>query len=256
MSRVFTVSGTATGAKCLYVKHRRRAAPGARRGVADAGRGRASFYGAGDRSVQCRATLAWGKPGTWMFCFWLAADENTVATPSADRHLPRARRHDRRRRHPRSRGRASARRSRWRGRRVGAARLREDPLGRRPSVSAQLRCGPWRRIVGGGAFDGAFSIKANATEADPGTYLSACGRGRLRRQPSDGGVRQQTYAVVLPAEPAFLRSRSSIAGPASTSSHQSDATPRCACATPRRHRRPGTRVGGRTSLRATSCTRW
>lgn len=81
--RLFTVTGATTTGMYLYVKHR--AAGGAScapSAYSDPGSSWTGFYGLevnGPFSFQKAVT--WDSAGTWMFCFWLASDERTIATP-------------------------------------------------------------------------------------------------------------------------------------------------------------------------------
>ena len=200
-------AGTATGAKHLYVKHRAAGGAGcaptafSRRGNV----ARRVFYGAAvNGPFSLERTLAWGKPGTWMFCFWLAADENSVTTPSMQAvtfrepagtigaavypAVPR----------PGQRAQITVAGTTESSRRVYAKIRSADG----PPCASSYDADPGGEFVGGWSVDGAFSINANATEAEPGTYLICLWlAGDSADSLPIGGVRQQTYAVVRPPTP-------------------------------------------------------
>jgi hypothetical protein len=84
LPRVFTISGVADTGGRLFVKHRAAGGGGcAPNALTDSGEWLdASVYGApvsGPFTFQ--RVLTFKKPGTWMFCFWLAPDETTITTP-------------------------------------------------------------------------------------------------------------------------------------------------------------------------------
>ena len=265
MSRVFTVSGTATGRQAPL---RQTSRGGRRRLRADGLRRRGNvarrlvLRRGRERSVQSRADPRLGQ-ARHLDVLLLArrGREHRHDPEHAGRHLPRARRHDRGRRLPRGPAARPARPDHGGGHhRVVAARVREDPLGRRPSVREQLRRGPRRRIRRGWSVDGAFSINANTTEAEPGTYLICLWlAGDSADSLPIGGVRQQTYAVVRPPTPsvssiAIINCRTGkhlklIRAHATTSvcMRYRFSTPPAAGLSV---------VGGLRHPRATSCTRW
>ena len=213
MSRVFTVSGTATGAKRLYVKHRAAGGAGcAPTAFADAGTWPdASFYGAAvNGPFSLERTLAWGKAGTWMFCFWLAADQTPITTASVQTitfrepagtigaavypAVPR----------PGQRAQITVAGTTESSRRVYAKIRSADG----PPCASSYDVDPGGEFVEGWSVDGAFSINANATEADPGTYLICLWlAGDSADSLPIGGVRQQTYTVVRPPTPRALLDR-------------------------------------------------
>jgi hypothetical protein len=207
ISRVFTVSGTATAGTRLYVKHRLAGGTGcAPSAFADSGSWPdASFYGAAvNGSFSFQRLLAWGRPGTWMFCFWLAGDETTVTTPIMQTvtfrepagtigaavypAVPR----------PGQPAQITVAGTTESSRRVYAKIRPADGTPCATSYDADAGGG----FVGGWSVDGPFSIDANVTQAYPGAYLICLW---LAGSSDDvlpiGGVRQQTYAVVRPRQP-------------------------------------------------------
>jgi hypothetical protein len=174
--RVFTISGAASGAKHLYVKHR--AAGGAAcapSAFTDSGTwvDAAFFNVAVNGAFSIQRILTWRTPGTWMFCYWLAAGEADVTTPIAQTITVRA---------P--------------GGSIGAA-LSPNPVraGDRATITvggaseaprrvyAKIRaddgtaCGPTfdadpgGSMIDGWSVDGAFSLKAYVNNAVLGQYL-------------------------------------------------------------------------------------
>jgi hypothetical protein len=84
LPRIFTFSGTTTGTEHLYIKDRASGgAPCAPTAFSDPGTWiDSSFYGqAVTGSWNVQRVLTWRVPGSWMFCFWMAADDKTVVTP-------------------------------------------------------------------------------------------------------------------------------------------------------------------------------
>jgi len=85
IARVFTLSGTGTVGKYLFVKHRAAGGPPcAASAYTDPGTFLdASFYGVpmSGGAFSLQRTLTWRAPGTWMLCYWFAGAETTVATP-------------------------------------------------------------------------------------------------------------------------------------------------------------------------------
>jgi hypothetical protein len=82
--RNFTLSGSVTGSKLLFVKHRAAGGPPcAASAYTDPGTFLDSaFYGvpvSGPFSI--RRVLTWRMPGTWMLCYWFASAETAPATP-------------------------------------------------------------------------------------------------------------------------------------------------------------------------------
>jgi hypothetical protein len=83
--RVFTVSGTSSGSVHLYIKHRAAGgAPCAASAYTDSGTFLdGAFYGVPiSGSFTMMRALTWRRPGTWMVCFWMAAEETSIATPT------------------------------------------------------------------------------------------------------------------------------------------------------------------------------
>ena len=71
-----------------------------------------------------------------------------------------------------------------------------------PPCASSYDVDPGGEFIEGWSVDGAFSINANATEADPGTYLICLWlAGDSGDSLPIGGVRQQTYTVVRPPTP-------------------------------------------------------
>jgi hypothetical protein len=82
--RTITVSGTATGSKRLFIKHRAAGGtPCASSAFTDAGTFvDGSFYNVPvNGAFTFQKVLTWREPGTWMVCFWLASTETSVTTP-------------------------------------------------------------------------------------------------------------------------------------------------------------------------------
>lgn len=83
--RLFTVSGSAPTSERLYVKHRAAGgAPCAPSPYTDTGSAWTGFYDlpvSGSFSFQ--KVITWDAIGNWMFCFWLAPDQETISTPTA-----------------------------------------------------------------------------------------------------------------------------------------------------------------------------
>ena len=91
--RTITVSGTATGSKRLFVKHRAAGgAPCASSAFTDTGTFvDGSFYNVPvSGAFTFQKELTWREPGTWMVCFWLASTETSVTTPIAQMVAVRA----------------------------------------------------------------------------------------------------------------------------------------------------------------------
>jgi hypothetical protein len=206
--RVFTVSGTATGTgKHLYIKHRAAGATGcASSAFSDSGSWPdASWYGpAVSGAFTFQKILTVRSPGTWLYCFWLATDETAPTAPIAQTitfrepagtigaavypAVPR----------PGQRAQITVAGSTESSRRVYAKIRSADG----PPCASSYDADPGSEFVGGWSVDGAFSINASATEADPGTYLICLWlAGDSADSLPIGGVRQQTYAVVRPPPP-------------------------------------------------------
>jgi hypothetical protein len=85
IARVFSISGTASAAENLYVKHRPAGgAPCAPTAYSDPGRLSTGFYGpAVNGAFNVQRVWTWDAPGVWTFCMWLASSETTITTPIA-----------------------------------------------------------------------------------------------------------------------------------------------------------------------------
>jgi len=83
--RLFTVSGTAPTSERLYVKHRAAGgSPCAPSAYSDPGSNWTGFYDLPvSGSFAFQKVVTWDTIGNWMFCFWLAPDERSIATPTA-----------------------------------------------------------------------------------------------------------------------------------------------------------------------------
>lgn len=206
--RVFTVSGTATGTgKHLYVKHRAAGGTGcAPSAFSDTGTWPdASFYGpAVSSAFTFQKILTVRSPGTWLFCFWLAADETATTTPIAQTitfrepagtigaavypAVPR----------PGQAAQITVAGSTESARRVYAKIRPADG----PPCATSYDADPGGGFIGGWSVDGPFSISANATEAYPGSYLICLWlAGASDDSLPIGGVRQQGYVVERPPQP-------------------------------------------------------
>jgi hypothetical protein len=83
--RIFTVSGTSTGAKYLFVKHRAAGgSPCAPSAYTDPGSSWTGFYNlAVNGAFSFPKAVTWDATGSWMFCFWLASDERGIVFPTS-----------------------------------------------------------------------------------------------------------------------------------------------------------------------------
>jgi hypothetical protein len=82
--RNFTLSGSGSGGKYLFVKHRAAGGPPCASSVyTDSGTFLdAAFYGAPmNGAFSIRRVLTWRTPGTWMLCYWFATEETAIAAP-------------------------------------------------------------------------------------------------------------------------------------------------------------------------------
>jgi hypothetical protein len=202
LPRVLTVSGTATGSKYLYVKHRATGggacAPSA---FTDSGTWvDPTFYSVpvnGSFSVQ--RILTWRSPGTWMFCFWLASAETTVTTPitqaltfrpaagaigaTVSPAVPR----------PDQRALITIAGTSEAPRRVYAKVRAADGGGCASTYDAD----PGEGMTDGWSVDGAFSIKAYTTRSTPGAYLICTWLAGSSDDPLPvAGPQAQTFNVV------------------------------------------------------------
>jgi hypothetical protein len=208
LPRTFTFSGTTTGSKRLYVKHRADGgAPCAPSAYADSGTWLdSSFYGqpvSGSFSFQ--HVLTWRSPGAWMFCFWLANDETTVVAPLTQTITFRP-----------SAG------------TIGATITPATPRPGEPAqitiagsteapkrVYAKLRSAdgsacaasydtdPGGSILGGWSVDGNYSISEPYSQATPGRYMLCMWlAGSSDDTLPIGGPQQQTFTIVQPPPPA------------------------------------------------------
>ena len=211
IGRVFTVSGAATTAKRLYVKHRAAGGAGARRARSPTGNvaRRVVLRRGRNGPSQLPAALAWGSPAPGCS----ASGSPPTSTPSRPdgrrpSTLPRARRHDRRRRLPPSRGRASERGHSARGptkssRRVYAKLAR--PTARRARATTMRAPEASRRGV---ERRRRVQHDANASEVARARYMICLWlAGDSGDSSPVGGVRQQTLAVVSTAHTAGVLGR-------------------------------------------------
>ena len=181
-------------------------------------------------------------PGTWLFCFWLAADETATTTPIAQTitfrepagtigaavypAVPR----------PGQAAQITVAGSTESARRVYAKIRPADG----PPCATSYDADPGGGFIGGWSVDGPFSISANATEAYPGSYLICLWlAGASDDSLPIGGVRQQGYVVERPPQPhvtsiAILNCRT---GKHLKRVRRARRSP-CACATASRPRRP------------------
>jgi hypothetical protein len=82
--RLFTVSGSAPTSERLYVKHRADGAPCAPSAYSDAGSAWTGFYDLPvSGAFSFLKVITWDAFGNWTFCFWLAPDEESIATSTA-----------------------------------------------------------------------------------------------------------------------------------------------------------------------------
>jgi hypothetical protein len=83
--RIFTVSGTASGATRLFVKHRALGgASCAPSPYLDPGSSWTGFYNLPvSGAFSFPKAITWDAAGSWMFCFWMGSDERAIATPVA-----------------------------------------------------------------------------------------------------------------------------------------------------------------------------
>jgi hypothetical protein len=82
VSRVFTIAGTATAPKDLFVKYRAvGGAPCATTYLEDTGVRFGWSYQGVNGAFSLKHAATWGTPGSFMFCYWLAADDDVISTP-------------------------------------------------------------------------------------------------------------------------------------------------------------------------------
>jgi hypothetical protein len=175
IARVFTISGTASAGKYLYVKHRPvGGAPCAPSAYSDSGRLTTGFYGSSAAdSFAIQRVWTWDAPGNWTFCMWLASSETAITTPIAQTITFRT---------P--------------GAQVGVSLRPSVPkVGERAQVTiagateaprriwAKVRPGPGaacaptydldsgQSLIDGWDADGAFDAKRYTTQSSPGQYL-------------------------------------------------------------------------------------
>jgi hypothetical protein len=183
VGRVWAVSGNTTAAKRVYIRYRAPGgAPCAPSASSDAGdNGFTDFSGTGDQfngaavngDFTLRKTGRWLRPGTFMFCIWLADSESAVTTPIRQDVTFRAA--------------------------TGAISGSVAPVNPKPGESATVTItgaseapkrvyaeirpagGPpcaisatadsGRRLVDGTSVNGSFTLTATARESTPGEYL-------------------------------------------------------------------------------------
>jgi hypothetical protein len=176
LPRVFTISGSADISERLFVKHRATGGGGCGpSALTDSGEWLdASVYGApvsGPFTFQ--RALTFKRPGTWMFCFWLAPDETTITTPisqvitfrssagtigaSLRPTTPR----------PGQRAYVTVSGQSEAPRRVYAKVRAANGVPGAPSYDAD----PGEFMIDGWSVDGAYTINANTTQSAPGRYV-------------------------------------------------------------------------------------